>query len=131
MTRNFGLAVPEFVEQPLKTLPAGCDTPYDFHKLFLDDKFVDEMVSVSKQYAIRKGRMEVEPKLTHNTMRTSIAVMHMTGYLNPSNSRMYWEHREDTMNPFVKKAISRNMFTHVIQNTYFVERITPDPSDKF
>jgi hypothetical protein len=97
----------------------------------LDDKFLDEMVRVSKLYAVRKGRMEVEPKLTHNTMRTSIAVMYMTGYLCPSNRRMYWEQREDTMNSFVKKAISRNLFTSIIQNTSFVDRITPDPSDKF
>jgi hypothetical protein len=31
----FGLSVPEFHEQPLKTLPDGCDTQYDFFKLFV------------------------------------------------------------------------------------------------
>jgi hypothetical protein len=49
----------------------------------LDDKFLDEMVRVSKLYAVRKGRMEVEPKLTHNTMRASIAVVYMTGFSAP------------------------------------------------
>jgi hypothetical protein len=31
----FGLSVPEFHEQPLKTLPDGCDTPDGFFKLFV------------------------------------------------------------------------------------------------
>jgi DNA excision repair protein ERCC-6 len=129
--RLFGLAVPDFVEQPFKTLPESCKTPYDYHKLFLDDNFVDEMVRTSQLYAIRKDRAEVHQKITNDSIRTSIAIMHMTGYLTPSNRRMYWEHREDTMNPFVRKAMSRNTFVDIISNSYFVESVIPDPNDKF
>jgi hypothetical protein len=42
---------------------------------------------------------------------------------------MYWEQREDTMNSLVENAISRKLFNSIIWNTYFVDRITPDPSE--
>jgi hypothetical protein len=131
MPRLFGLAVPDFVDQPLKTLPDNCRTPYDYHKLFLDDEFVDEMVRTSRLYAVRKNKPEVQQKITNNSIRTSVAVMHMTGYLTPSNRNMYWEQREDTMNSFVRKALSRNMFIDIIQHSYFVDSVTPDSNDRF
>jgi hypothetical protein len=59
-------------------------------------------------------------------IRTSQAIMFMTGYLTPSNRAMYWEVREDTGNSFVKKAMSRDTFKKVIRFTYFVDRDKPD-----
>jgi hypothetical protein len=60
MPKNFGLAFPDLVAQPLKTLLADCQSPNEFHKLFLDNKFEDEMVRV----VIRNGRMKVVPRST-------------------------------------------------------------------
>jgi hypothetical protein len=74
MPHLFGLAVPDFVDQPLKTLPDNCRTPYDYHKLFLDDNFVDEMVRTSRHYAIRNNKPEVQQKITNNSIRTGMAV---------------------------------------------------------
>ncbi len=65
MPKNFGFAVPDLVAQPIKTLPADCQSPNEFHKLFLDKKFVDEMVRVSKLYIIKKGRVKVVQDLHH------------------------------------------------------------------
>lgn len=127
----FGMAVPDFREQPLKPLPDGCETPYDFFTLFMPDSFVDNMAEVSKRYAVRKGKPELQHKLTSNNIRISHAIMYMTGYISPSNRRMYWEEREDTRNTFVKNAMSRNTFGEVVRHTYFVDSVIPDPEDKF
>ncbi len=90
-TNIFGMSVPEFQEQPLKTLPDGCDSPYDFFKLFVTDKFVDQTVEIARLYAGRKGNSHILPKLTQNNIRISHAIMYMTCYLTPKNRRMYWE----------------------------------------
>jgi hypothetical protein len=89
--RLFGLCVPDFLEQPLPTVPDEGKTPFDFYKLFLSDEFVDKMVTASRMYAMRKGRADIQSKITNNSLRTSIAIMHMTGYLTPANRLMYWQ----------------------------------------
>jgi hypothetical protein len=127
----FGMSVPDFQTQPMKTLPTECETPYDFYKLFMDDDFVEKLVKASRLYCIRKNRAEVLPKLTSNNFRVSQAIMYLTGYLTPSNRRMFWEKREDTENMFVRKAMSKNTFNIIIANSYFVERVDPDPGDRF
>jgi hypothetical protein len=127
----FGMSVPDFQPQPLKKVPGYCKSPYDFFKLFVDDYFVDQTVEVSRLYAVRKNNVHMLPKLTHNNMRITHAIMYMTGYLTPSNRRMYWERREDTMNVQVKKAMSETTFTGIITNTSFVKRTEPDPQDRF
>jgi hypothetical protein len=53
----------------------------------------------------------------------------MTEYLTHSNRNMHWEQREDTMNPFVRKALSRNMFIDIIQHSYFVDSVAPYSND--
>lgn len=132
-TKNniFGMSVPDLEEQPLKTLPDGCDTPYDFFKLFVTDKFVDETVEKSRLYAARKGNSHILPKLTHNNIRISHAIMYMTGYITPSNRRMYWEKREDSRNNMVARTMSESTFTGILRNTTFVATTVADPKDRF
>ncbi len=131
MPSNFGGHIPPFQPQPLADLPPGCQTPLDYFKLFVDDKFVDKMTATSHEYAVLKNRPEVLSKLTPNSIRTSHAVMFLTGYLTPSNRAMFWETKEDTGNSFVKKAISRDNFRKVISCSYFVDRATEDKNDRF
>jgi DNA excision repair protein ERCC-6 len=121
MPANFGGQVPAFQQQPLPVLPPGCTTPLDYFKLFVDDKFVEDIAGYSQLYAARKNRPEVQKVLTPDAIRTSQAVMLLTGYMTPSTRAMFWEKREDTGNSFVKKAISRDNFRRVISCTYFVE----------
>jgi hypothetical protein len=128
---SFGSSVPVFQKEPLKAVPDECQTPYDFHKLFLSDEFVDNMVRVSRMYAVRKGRPDLPVKITNDSLRVSMAIMYVTGYLTPSNRKMFWEQREDCSNSFVKKAMSRNMFVDIIHHTYFVDTVIPDPDDRF
>jgi hypothetical protein len=61
--RIFGQRVPDFQKQPLKPVPANCITPYDFHKLFITDEFIDDKVRVSRIYAVRKGKHELAAKV--------------------------------------------------------------------
>jgi DNA excision repair protein ERCC-6 len=129
--RLFGLCVPDFIDQPLPAVPDECKTPYDFHKLFLSDEFVDKMAQASQMYAVRKGRTDIPAKISNDSLRTSIAIMHMTGYLTPANRMMYWQQREDSSNSFVKKAMSRNVFIDITRHTYFVESSEPVPGDRF
>jgi len=127
----FGMSVPEFSPQPLKPVPADCKTPYDFHKLFFDDSFVNMLVHRSKLYSIKKNRPEAEARINNDSMRVSVAIMHMTGYLTPANRDMYWEQRPDTENMFVRDAMSKNTFSHIIRNTVFVDSDEPDKDDRF
>ena len=128
----FGMSVPDFQEQPLKTLPDDCDSPYDFFKLFVTDEFVDHTVETSIHYAGTNGHVHVQPKLTHNNIRITHAIMYMTGYITPSNRRMYWEKREDSRNSLVAKTMSEQTFTNIIRNTTFVkiEEVSAEDKDK-
>jgi Transposase IS4 len=125
--------VPQFQQEGLKEVPDECKTPYDFHKLFLPDEFVNEMVRVSNKYAMRKGREDMLTKntITNDSLRVTMAIMYLSGYLSPSNRRMFWELREDTNNSFVANAMSKKTFDEIIQHTYFVERQIPDKNDSF
>ena len=130
MPGSFGASIPSFQQQPLKPLPHDCKTPLDFFRLFVDDKFVEDIAKMSQLYAVRKNNPEVQQKLTLSNIRTSQAVMFLTGYLTPSNRAMFWEMKEDTQNSFVKKAISRTNFRDVIHFTYFVDGNKEDNSDR-
>jgi hypothetical protein len=82
---------------------------------------------------VKNNRPEAQKVLTPDMIRTSQAIMFMTGYLTPSNRAMYWEVREDTGNSFVKKAMSRDMFKKITRFTYFVDsnNRSPDEKDRF
>lgn len=119
----FGMAVPELDEQPMKQLPEDCKSPYEFLKLFLSDQFVEKVVEYSKSYAVRRGREDLLSKLSSDNLWLSFGVMYMTGYISPSYRRMYWEEREDTRNPMVRKAISRQTFEDIIHHTHFTDKV--------
>ncbi len=110
----FGSSVPTFVKQDHKDL-SDAKIPYDFFILFMTDEFVNKVVKVSRKYAIRKDRPDVQAKITNNSIRLSQAIMYISGYSCPSNRRMFWENREDAMNVLVKKTMSRNLFIDLIR----------------
>ena len=135
MPKTFGKAVQDFPPPPLKSLPANCQTPYDFHRLFLDDEFIDQVVASSQQYAVRRNRPEegLTRMITPNGLRISMAILYMTGYTTPSHWQLYWEQREDTMNVAVRKAMPRNTFREIIRHTCFTDadREEENPGDRF
>lgn len=128
---NFGGHLPAFQPQPSPAIAPDCKTPLDFFKLFVDNKFVENMAAHSQVYAVKNNCPEAQKVLTPNLIRTSQAIMFMTGYLTPSNRAMYWEVREDTSNSFVKRAMSRDTFKKIIRFTYFVDSNKPDENDRF
>jgi hypothetical protein len=118
---NFGGHLPAFQLQPSPNIPPDCQTPLDYFKLFVDDKFVENIAARSQLYAVKNNSPEAQKMLTPDLIRTSQAIMFMTGYLTPSNRAMYWSVREDTGNSFVKKAMSRDTFKKITRFTYFVD----------
>lgn len=127
----YGMSVPDFVEQPLKQLPDGTNTPFDFYKLFVDDIFMDKVVELSNLYIDRKNRPDIKQLFTSNNLRIAHAIMYLTGYLSPANRNMFWERKEDTSNSLVKKAMTQRTFININSNTVFVEQTVPDPDDKY
>jgi len=127
----FGMNVPEFEKPALKTVPDSCVVPYDFFKLFVDDKFVDKIVTTSRRYAAKKNKPDVVEMLTRENIRVTQAIMALSGYLSPSQRLMYWELREDTMNSLVRKSMARNTFKAILSNTHFVEGEDQDHGDRF
>ena len=100
-------------------------TPYDFLKLFISDEFVDKVAKETKRYAGRQNQSTFQAKVDSSLIRSSHAIMFLTGYLTPSNRRMYWEKREDTSNILVRKAMSRNTFDDVMRFTHFANSDHP------
>jgi len=121
--RIFGMNIPDMEEPDFKMPPESCQIPYDFYKLFVSDEFIGRMAESSQQYAAAKNKPEVVDKLTADNLRVSHAIMHLSGYLTPSDRRMYWELRQDTMNMLVRSAMSRDDFVSIISNTHFVGQV--------
>ena len=128
---NFGKKIPAVSNITKKSVPEEYITPLDFFKIFVTDEFIDKITASSINYANKKNRPEVAAKLTSSTMRVSHAVMFMTGYITPSNRRIYWENREDGMNLLAKKAINRDDFVDILQYTYFADQGAADPDDRY
>ncbi|XP_065650814.1 piggyBac transposable element-derived protein 3-like [Hydra vulgaris] len=128
----FGAKVPEFQEITMKSLvDDDCILPYNFLRLFLDDKFIQNVSNMSSKYGCRKGYPEEAFLMKKDNLLTSIAVMYVTGYITPANRRLYWEEKEDAQNMFIKRAISRDIFKDVLQFTYFVDEHDVDLTDAF
>ncbi|MPC55142.1 PiggyBac transposable element-derived protein 2 [Portunus trituberculatus] len=49
----------------------------------------------------------------------------INGYVSPAQGRMYWEKREDTRNPLVMKAMSRNTFDDIMHYIHFANNKKP------
>lgn len=123
--------VPDFVQPAFKPVPADCQKPFDFFKLLVNDDFVDLTVEKSQAYAAKMNKHADVPKISHDSIRVSQAVMFITGYSTPANRKMFWEKRKDGRNQLVAENITRDDFISITQNTYFVNRDEPNPQDKF
>ena len=100
------------------------DTPYDYMKLFIPDEFIDKVVEETRRYAAQRND-PFQSKVNADLIRTSQAIMFMTGYITPSRRRMYWEKKDDTCNIVARKAISRNTFEDVMRFTHFADSEKP------
>ena len=82
-------------------------------------------------YAAQRNCATFQAKVDKDLIRTSQAIMRMSGYLTPAKRRMLWEKREDTGNAMVRKAMSRNTFDDVMRYTHFADSQKPKPNDCF
>ncbi|XP_065668276.1 uncharacterized protein LOC136088463 [Hydra vulgaris] len=103
----FGAKVPEFQEITMKSLvDDDCILPYNFLRLFLDDKFIQNVSNRSSKYGCRKGYPEKAFLMNKDNLLTSIAVMYVTGYITPADRRLYCEEKKDVKNMFIRRPIS-------------------------
>jgi hypothetical protein len=105
--------------------------PYDYMKLFISDPLVEKIIKETKRYAVRQNCPAFQAKVDINLIRASHAIMMLSGYLAPAGRRMYWEKREDTGNPLVRKAMSRNTFDDLMRYTHFTNNQKPKTDDCF
>jgi hypothetical protein len=106
---NFGAAVhelpPPLTTTPPPPLPADCQSPYDYYKLFVDDAFVDRLVRASQQRAIGRGRPKAASQITQDSLLTALGVLHMMGYVSMGRWDAYWSKSPATGREIVKAAI--------------------------
>lgn len=121
--------IPIFEEDVNMPVDDSIQEPYDFLKLFLSDKFLEEVSQTSKAYCIRKGKEEKAVLMTPDNIITSIGILYLTGYSSPAQRKMFWQKKEDAQNMFVKKAMPRDLFEDVIGFTYFVTQDDQDDND--
>jgi len=131
MPKIFGMSVPDFDDFHKKYVPESCKVPYDFFKLFLDDEFLDLMVTKSQSYAASKNRPDVVGKINRDSLRITQAIMQISGYLTPSQRLMFWEMREDTSNIMVRTAMSRNDFKAIVAHIHFADEEERNAADRF
>jgi hypothetical protein len=106
-------------------------TPYDFWMMFMDDDFIELMVTKSKSYAISNNRQEAVAKITKDSLRVSQAIMYISGYMTPSERGMFWELKEDTTNTLVRSAMSRNDFKTILRNIHFADQEEKKEDDRY
>lgn len=100
-------------------------SPYDYMKLFISEELVDKTVSETKRCSSQQNCPAFQATVDIDIIRASHVIMMMSGYLSPTKRRMYWEKREDTENPLIKKAMSRNTFDNVMRYTHFANNQRP------
>ena len=113
---------PEAAKFSLENLPIDPETvktPYDYMKLFISDKFVHKVVKETKRFAAKQNHLSFQSNVDESLIRASHAIMFMTGYLKPSNRRMYWKRRDDTSNIMAKIAMPRNTFDEAMRFIHF------------
>ena len=96
-----------------------------FEKFFTDDntKFI---YAESVRYAICKGNHSFT--IDTNMLKTFIAILLVSGYVDLPRRPMYWEHNEDTHNTTVS-SLSRNRFDELMQNLHFADNSNLDKED--
>ena len=78
-----------------------------------------------KRYAAKQNHLVFPSKVDESLIRARHAIRFMTGYLKPSDRRMYWEKRNDTFSIMAKKPMPRNTFGEVMRFTHFANSDHP------
>lgn len=100
-------------------------SPNDFIKLYIWDESVDETIIETKCYTGRENRPSVRPnfqaKVGKEIIRTSLAIMKITGYFSPTQKGMYSVNctgkSRRTQGTLFKKKSVRKAFEDVKRST--------------
>ena len=98
-------------------------------ELFFDDKLIELIVEMTNQYALEKGAV-AWTLVDKETIRSFIAVLILSGYVQLPSYRMFWEEAPDVQHQIVKNAMPRNRLVAILQNLHCCDNTTIDPTDK-
>lgn len=85
--------------------------PSKMFSLVFDDELFTVIAQKSNEYALKEYHLE--PAITPNEIKIFFAILLLSGYNHVTDYLLYWSNSEDTANPMVKNAISRNRFKTV------------------
>ena len=98
-------------------------------ELFFADEMVDHIVEMSNQYAIEKSVVGWIP-FSRGEFPCFLGILRLSGYVQLSSYKMYWEEAPDVQHCLVKNAMQRNRFRLILQNLHFCEDNSIDRDDK-
>ena len=84
---------------------------------------------MTNQYALEKGAV-AWTLVDKETIRSFIAVLILSGYVQLPSYRMFWEEAPDVQHQIVKNAMPRNRLVAILQNLHCCDNTTIDPTDK-
>ena len=112
-------AVPEEWKEIIKL-------PIDAFKGMISDDLVLHVTNQTNLYAVQHGKGNLD--ILEDEMRTSIAVLLLSGYCKVPYRNLYWADAPDTQNEAVLCAMSRNRFREILSNLHLADntQITED-----
>ena len=103
------------------TWPSASDcrtTHFIIWEVFTDD-IMGFICEESMRYAISKRNNSLT--IDNNTLKTFIAILLASTYVDLPRRPMYWEHNKDTHNKTVSSLLTRSRFDEIMQNLYLTE----------
>lgn len=96
----------DFLRETLKT-------PIDAFRIFLSEKFIEEMCRQTQIYAGQKGDHNFNIGL--DEFLTFVGILIFSGYHKLSSKRDYWSNEEDLHCPLVADSMRRNRFEDILR----------------
>ena len=103
-------------------------TPSKLFFSFFDDEIIEMLVIFTNQYAAKHNRMG---DVTSGEMKSFIAILLLSGYIEVPRRNMYWETRSDSHNSLVAVALSRDRFKFIMTNLHVCDNDNLNKSDRY
>ncbi|KAF2894572.1 hypothetical protein ILUMI_11602 [Ignelater luminosus] len=103
-------------------------SPIELFSLFLNNKVIDMFVHFSNKYTSSKNKIG---NITQTEMKNFFRILLLSGYVQVSRRRLYWENRRDSHNKLVVNTISRDRFEYIMSNIHCCDNDNLDPTDRF
>ena len=102
-------------------------TAFEIFQLFWSDELLQIICTESNDYAVKENRQN--PEIQIEDLRTFLGILLLSGYVNVTNFKMYWESGKDVRNEMVSGAMSRDRFLQIKRNLHFCG--TPNANDRY